>query len=75
MSAEAPAVSAPAQPLRFGIFPLEAGSAGAVQGTTAPADPAKALDALGLGTGVGASLLRDRRLARDAQRGPAPSAA
>jgi hypothetical protein len=34
---------APAQPVRYGIFPLEAGSAGAVQGTTAPSDPAKAL--------------------------------
>jgi hypothetical protein len=32
--------------VRFGIFPLEAGSAGAVQGTTAPSDPAKALAAL-----------------------------
>jgi hypothetical protein len=34
------------QPLRYGIFPLEAGSAGAVQGTTAPSKPAKALAAL-----------------------------
>ena len=32
--------------MRYGIFPLEAGSAGAVQGTTAPSDPAKALAAL-----------------------------
>jgi hypothetical protein len=47
VSADAPAISAPAQPLRFGIFPLEAGSAGAAQGTPAPEDPAKALDALG----------------------------
>ena len=32
--------------MRYGISPLEAGSAGAVQGTTAPSDPAKALAAL-----------------------------
>jgi hypothetical protein len=43
VSADPPPAAAPAQPLRYGIFPLEAGSAGAVQGTTAPSDPARAL--------------------------------
>ncbi|MEA2311298.1 MAG: hypothetical protein QOE28_1266 [Solirubrobacteraceae bacterium] len=47
LSASAPPVSAPAQPLRFGIAPQAAGSAGAQQGTIAPEDPAKALAALG----------------------------
>ena len=46
VSAEPPAVSAPERPLRLGIFPLAAGSAGAAQAEPAPEDPAKALDAL-----------------------------
>src|SRR5215207_7489515 len=46
VSAEPPAVSAPARPLRLGIFPLAAGSAGASQTQPAPEDPAKALAAL-----------------------------
>ena len=46
LSAEPPAVSAPERPLRLGIFPLAAGSAGAAQAEPAPEDPAKALDAL-----------------------------
>ena len=46
MSADPPAASAPAQPLRMGVFPLAAGSAGAAQGQPAPEDPAKALAAL-----------------------------
>jgi len=46
LSAEAPAPSAPPQPLRMGIFPLAAGSAGAAQGEPAPEDPARALAAL-----------------------------
>src|SRR5215208_4605030 len=46
VSAEPPAVSAPERPLRLGIFPLAAGSAGAAQAEPAPEDPAKALAAL-----------------------------
>ena len=46
VSADPPAVSAPERPLRLGIFPLAAGSAGAAQAEPAPEDPAKALDAL-----------------------------
>ena len=46
LSAEAPAPSATSQPLRMGIFPLAAGSAGAAQGEPAPEDPARALAAL-----------------------------
>jgi hypothetical protein len=46
LTAEPPAVSAPERPLRLGIFPLAAGSAGAAQAAPAPEDPAKALDAL-----------------------------
>jgi len=44
-----PAVSGPARPLRFGITPLLAGSAGGVQQPSAPDDPARdaaALEAL-----------------------------
>src|SRR5688572_7209909 len=47
LSAEPPAVSAPERPLRLGIFPLAAGSAGAAQAEPAPEDPAKAMAALG----------------------------
>src|SRR5215208_8202926 len=47
VSAEPPAVSAPERPLRLGIFPLAAGSAGAAQAEPAPEDPAEALAALG----------------------------
>lgn len=46
LDAEVPPVSAGAQPLRFGITPQLAGSAGGTQGQVAPEDPAKALDAL-----------------------------
>ena len=46
LGADPPALSAPAQALRFGIFPLAAGSAGAAQAEPAPEDPAKALAAL-----------------------------
>jgi hypothetical protein len=46
LSAEPPAPAAPPQPVRMGIFPLAAGSAGAAQGEPAPEDPARALAAL-----------------------------
>jgi hypothetical protein len=44
LSADPPAPGG--QPLRFGTVPLAAGSAGAVQGTSAPEDPARTLAAL-----------------------------
>jgi hypothetical protein len=46
LDAEPPPVTAPPQPLRFGITPQLAGTAGASQGEVAPEDPAKALAAL-----------------------------
>src|SRR5215210_6379137 len=46
VTAEPPAVTAPQRPLRLGIFPLAAGSAGAAQTQPAAEDPAKALAAL-----------------------------
>jgi hypothetical protein len=46
LTADPPAPSAPPQPLRMGIFPLAAGSAGAAQTEPAAEDPAKALAAL-----------------------------
>ena len=46
VSADPPAPSTAPQPLRMGIFPLAAGSAGAAQAEPAPEDPAKALAAL-----------------------------
>jgi len=46
VTAEPPAVSTPEKPLRLGIFPLAAGSAGAAQAQPAPEDPAKAMAAL-----------------------------
>ena len=46
LSADPPALTAPPGPLRFGITPQLAGTAGGAQGEVAPEDPAKALDAL-----------------------------
>src|SRR5215208_1069359 len=46
VTAEPPPLSAGERPLRLGIFPLAAGSAGAAQAQPAPEDPAKALAAL-----------------------------
>ena len=46
LSADPPPVSVEAQPLRFGITPQLAGTVGGSQGTVAPEDPDKALDAL-----------------------------
>ena len=46
LSVPTPALTAPAAPLRFGITPLAAGSAGASQGQVVPEDPAKAAAAL-----------------------------
>ena len=46
LSADPPPVTAAAQPLRFGITPQLAGTAGGAQGEVAQEDPAKALDAL-----------------------------
>jgi hypothetical protein len=46
LDADAPPLTAPGQPLRFGITPQLAGSAGGAQGEVAPEDPAKALGAL-----------------------------
>lgn len=46
LSVPLPRVSAPARPLRFGITPLLAGSAGAVQQPAAPEDPGKTAVAL-----------------------------
>jgi hypothetical protein len=46
LTADPPAPSAPQQPLRMGIFPRAAGSAGATQTEPAAEDPAKALAAL-----------------------------
>lgn len=47
LSADPPEASAPPQPLRFGITPQLAGSAGGEQGAVAPEDPALAGAALG----------------------------
>jgi hypothetical protein len=46
LSADSPPLTAPAQPLRFGITPQLAGTAGGSQGEVAPEDPARALEAL-----------------------------
>ena len=46
LSATAPPISAPPAPLRFGITPQAAGSAGSAQGEVAPEDPGRALAAL-----------------------------
>jgi hypothetical protein len=46
LDADPPPVSAPAHPLRFGITPQLAGTAGGSQGEAAPEDPERALDAL-----------------------------
>jgi hypothetical protein len=46
LSADPPPLTAPAQPLRFGITPQLAGTAGGSQGEVAPEDPARALEAL-----------------------------
>jgi hypothetical protein len=46
LSAEKPPITAPAHPLRFGITPQLAGTAGGTQGEVAPEDPAKTVDAL-----------------------------
>jgi len=45
LTADAPPIDAPAHPLRFGITPLPAGSAGGAQGTPAPEDPDAAVAA------------------------------
>jgi hypothetical protein len=46
LSADPPPVTSPSQPLRFGITPQLAGTAGGTQSEVAPEDPHKALDAL-----------------------------
>src|SRR3954469_1934827 len=46
LTADPPPVSAPPQPLRFGITPLAAGSAGATQSEPKPEDPQAALQEL-----------------------------
>jgi hypothetical protein len=46
LSAERPPVTSPAQPIRFGITPQLAGTAGGSQGEVAPEDPGRALEAL-----------------------------
>lgn len=46
LTASVPPLSAPARPLRFGITPLLAGSAGGVQQPSAPDDPARDARAL-----------------------------
>lgn len=63
LSADPPAASAPPQPVRFGITPQLAGSAGGEQGQVAPEDPLR----------VGAALARlqppGRRLVMRTSRG------
>ncbi len=46
LRADLPAVTAPERALRFGIFPLEAGSVGAGQQAVAPQDPERAVAAV-----------------------------
>ena len=46
LTADPPPVTKPAHPLRFGITPLAAGSAGATQGQVATIDEGRASDAL-----------------------------
>lgn len=47
LSADLPAITAPAHPIRFGVAPLAAGSAGTTQGEPVPVDRAKETAALG----------------------------